>query len=300
MAKKSKTIFPETILEIVTHIAEVLSGTFASSTNHAWWILEAIAGKKREQLVAHNSAGLTPEQQIMLDSWLTALIRDKIPLQYLIGSVPFGDLEILVEQPTLIPRPETEEWCMNLIGQLQCLNNKKLTILDLCSGSGCIALSLAQALPRASVYGVDIANSALALAEKNKIHNKINNVTFIHSDLFKSLTPDITFDLIIANPPYIAESEWETLAPSVTQWEDKNALIADDNGFTLIKEILEKAPLYLSKNAELAMLKIPNIWIEIGYLQGARAKELMQEYNYRDIEVKKDLADKGRVLVGRI
>ena len=97
---------------------------------------------------------------------------------------------------------------------------------------------------------------------------------------------------------YIAQSEWDTLAPSVTHWEDKKALIADDNGFTIIKEILKKAPEYLSKNAELAMLKIPNVWIEIGYLQGARAKELMQEYNYRDIKVKKDLADKDRVLVG--
>jgi len=289
---------PQTILEILATITETLSGHFASPKSYAWWILEAITGKRKEHLVLHNSAGITSEQQEKLDTWLIALIKDKMPLQYLIGSVPFGDLEILVAPPTLIPRPETEEWCLDLIDQLQHLNNKKLTILDLCSGSGCIALSLAQALPQASVYGVDIADSALALAEKNKIHNKINNVTFIHSDLFKSFTPDITFDLIVANPPYIAQSEWDTLAPSVTHWEDKNALIADDNGFTIIKEILKKAPEYLSKNAELAMLKIPNVWIEIGYLQGARAKELMQEYNYRDIKVKKDLADKDRVLVG--
>lgn len=289
-----------TVFEVVDKITKALSGHFVSSKSYAWWILEAITGKKQEQLVLHNKVGLTLEQQVKLEAWLIALIKDKMPLQYLIGFVPFGDLEILVTPPILIPRPETEEWCMALIDKLQSLNNRKLTILDLCSGSGCIALALAHAFPQASVYGIDISPVALALAEKNKIHNKIKNVTFIHSNLFESIASEFTFDLIVSNPPYIAASEWDTLEPSVTKWEDRNALIAEDKGFALIKEILKKAPQYLVKNTELEELDIPNIWIEIGYQQGAQALVLMQEYNYRDREVKKDLAGQDRVLVGRI
>ena len=172
------------ITDIIKNSTEQLKKHFDFPEQHAWWILESITNKKKANLIAHETITLTSDQQQKLDSWIDQLINKNIPLQYLIGSVPFIDLEILVETPTLIPRPETEEWCVNLIEQLNKLSHKKLTVLDLCSGSGCITLALAQAFPAAHVYGLDISDKAIALAQKNAIHNRISNATFLHSDLF--------------------------------------------------------------------------------------------------------------------
>ncbi|MCX5925644.1 MAG: peptide chain release factor N(5)-glutamine methyltransferase [Candidatus Dependentiae bacterium] len=285
------------LIETITH---KLIGHFTPPEEHAWWIIEAITGKKRAHLIAKHNISLTPEQHAQLEHWLHALIYEHMPLQYLIGSVPFGDLDILVEPPTLIPRPETEEWCLDLINQLQKAEIKKLTILDMCTGSGCIALALAQALPKATIYATDISNKALELAKKNAIHNKISNVTFLHSDLFDSISDLFKFDIIVANPPYIDQKEWETLAASVSEWEDKKALIAPENGLAIIEEILKIAPQYLKENKELKQHAIPQILIEIGHQQGISVHALMMNYRYNSISIKKDLAHKDRVACGRV
>lgn len=290
----------QNITHLIYEIACTLKPLFTPAEEHAWWIIEAITGKQKSQLIAHETISLTPEQETKLHSWLNALINEHKPLQYLIGSVPFGNLDIIVKPPTLIPRPETEEWCLNLIDQLHTLHNQKLTVLDLCTGSGCIALALAQALPKSSIYGTDISDKALALANRNKIHNKIPNATFLHSDLFASILEEFTFDLIVSNPPYIAQSEWDNLDLSVTQWEDKQALIAPDNGLAIIESILQTAPRYLACNEEMQKLNIPQIIIEIGHEQGAAVHALMATYNYSNITIKQDLAHKDRIACGRI
>lgn len=286
------------IIDLIHTIANTLTAHFVLPEEHAWWIVEAITGKKKATLIARETISLSTGQQATLDQWLDALINQQIPLQYLIGNVPFGDLEILVEPPILIPRPETEEWCLDLIDQLHTLQNQKLTILDLCTGSGCIALILAHALPKATVFATDISNKALALAKKNSIHNQIPHVTFLNSDLFNTILPEFTFDLIISNPPYIAESEWASLTPSVTEWEDRNALIAADNGLALIEKIIQNAPTYLTNNAEMADKKIPQLIIEIGYLQGDAVQKLLQKYAYTNAGIKQDSAHKDRIAYG--
>ena len=174
------------------------------------------------------------------------------------GSTPFAGLEILTQPPVLIPRPETEEWTVNLIEQLQGLPDKKLQILDLCTGSGCIALALADALPQAKIFGTDISDSALALANHNKIHNHIPNVEFLRSDLFAQIPQKFTFDLIVGNPPYIDEQEWNNLDPSVTQSEDKHALLAADHGLALIKKIIAAAPIILNRIMTAQTKKYPS------------------------------------------
>ena len=131
------------------------------------------------------------------------------------------------------------------------------------------------------------------------MHNQITNVTFLHSDLFASIPELFTFDLIVANPPYIAQSEWSTLAPNVTHWEDENALVAADNGLALIKNILKTAPHYLKNNLEIMQKNIPQVSIEIGYQQGAALKELMKAYHYTSIAIKQDSAHKDRLRVAK-
>ncbi len=266
-----------------------------SRQQDAWWILQAITKKNEAQLLAEKDVTLTATEQAQLEDWLKKHVDDSMPLQYLLGTVPFGDLEMLVEPPTLIPRPETEEWCLDLIGQLKKISDQRLTILDIGSGTGCIALTLAKHLPLATVYAVDISEKALALSKKNAQHNRIKNITFLKSDIFSQLEPTLKFDLIVSNPPYISQTEWETLEPSVTKWEDPRALMDGPDGLNIIRNIIEHAPRRLKLNSAMSEHAIPQLMIEIGYQQGPAVLELLTKAGFRKCFIKKDLEGKDRV-----
>jgi release factor glutamine methyltransferase len=293
----------KTLSTLITNTAAALERAYKNKNlckQYALWMLQAITGKTELQLIMQGSFTLTPSQEKKLQKWIDAQVNHHEPLQYLLGSVPFGDLEILVEPPILIPRPETEEWCMILLEHLAKLKNKKLLILDVCTGTGCIALTLAHALPQSSVVATDIDERAIALCKKNAKHNGISNTTCIKSDLFTKIPKTKKFDFIISNPPYIPLDEWKTLDASVKEWETKTALVADDNGLALIKEIIEQAPEYLKENSELKEKQIPQLMIEIGYQQGPAVFEYFKKCGYTNVVVHKDLEGKDRIVSGRV
>jgi release factor glutamine methyltransferase len=267
---------------------------------YAWWILQAICGKTKTQLIAQDAVMLSNEQKNKIDQWVHELVDDKKPLQYILGSVPFNDCDILVEPPSLIPRPETEEWCLHIIEQLQLLDNKKINILDLCTGSGCIAIALGHHLLLAEIVATDIVDTALELTEKNIEHNKILNVTPLKSDLFASIPQGMLFDIIVSNPPYITPSEFAELDETVTRWEDHGALVAADDGLAIIKEIIVQAPRFIHINDEMKIKNIPQVVVEIGYMQGAAVRDLMNAAHYNDVLVHKDLEGKDRFVTGRV
>lgn len=290
---------PSLIREIEQSLRPAIKGDTLRE-QYAWWTLESITGKKKIALIMAKVISLTDKQQDQLETWLNKIVNEHMPIAYLIGSVPFNDLEILVEPPILIPRPETEEWAINLIAQLKELKYQTLTVLDMCSGSGCIALAIAKALPKATVYALDISDKAITLGKKNAAHNKIKNVTFIQSDLFNELKKDTLFDIIVSNPPYISFDEFQELDASVSTWEDKQALVAADNGTAIINDIIEDAADYLKTNSEISGTKIPQLFIEIGYKQGKIVKDLMRSAGWIDVRVRKDLENKDRVVSGRV
>ncbi len=265
---------------------------------YSWWILETILDESEADLLAHDYT-LTDDQEMILQEWIHKLIEDKMPLAYLIGSVPFAGATILVNPPVLIPRPETEEWTVRLIEHLNKLKNKKLTILDLCTGSGCIAVALAREFHDAHIYASDISDDALACAQKNIVHNEVDNVVLIKSDLFADLPRHIRYDLIVGNPPYIAPLAWDNLSEQVTEWEDKNALIAKDNGLAIISEIIKSAPRFLKENKELQEKQVPQLELEIDSTQGIQTQYMMEQAAFCDIKVEKDLEGKDRVICGR-
>lgn len=267
---------------------------------YAWWLTQWITQKSELNLISSEKVEWTDAHQKKLDDALDKLITQNMPLAYLLGSLPFAGLDILIHPPILIPRAETEEWVCNLIDSMHEMQNEPLTILDLCTGSGCIALSFADAFPKSNVYATDINETALELARQNAQHNQINNITFIHSDLFNSIPPDIKFDLIIANPPYIPEQQWNSLEPSVKNWEDKNALIAQDQGMMLIKKIIDQAPRYLKLNEHLKKNGVAQLAIEIDATQGAALSTYMKNHGYTHVTITKDLEDKDRVISGRV
>ncbi|MBI2775433.1 peptide chain release factor N(5)-glutamine methyltransferase [Candidatus Dependentiae bacterium] len=266
----------------------------------AWWLLQALTGLDVAHLLTKETLQLTDDQENKLNEWIRLHTIEQKPLQYILGTVPFGSLPIIVEPPTLIPRPETEEWTLHLIELLKKLKDQRLTILDLCTGSGCIALLLAKELPKSQLVATDLADSALSCARTNLTAHHLQNITIIKSDLYGAIEPRAQFDLIVSNPPYIAAREWNHLDPMVANWEDRNALVSEHAGFAHIEEIIKKAPLYLKPNTQMKELMIPQLVIEIGYRQGNAAKELMRNALFEHVQIWKDLEGKDRVVCARM
>jgi release factor glutamine methyltransferase len=228
----------------------------------ALWLCEKVSRISPALIRIESDTRLTHRQKEEIAELINRLIKEDYPLQYLLGSVPFCGLTLAVEPPLLIPRPETEEWVLRLVERIQRTGKSPRTILDLCTGTGCIALALAQAFPQARVVGVDNNPEAVACAQRNSALSGVA-ATFIHSDLYNALDQQV-FDLIVANPPYIDEKEWHLLESRVRNFEDRGALIADDQGYALLERIIQYAPQYLDP-AGLCMLVV-----EIGATQATR------------------------------
>ena len=259
----------------------------------AWWLVESASNKNKVQLLTQISP-LEPAVESKVMEWLQEHLEAHKPIAYILGHIPFLELDILIKPPILIPRPETESWVSQLITNLQDLPTNNLKILDLCTGSGCIALALANALPQSHVTGIDINPQAIALASKNAKHNNIANVTFFESDLYQAIEATHKFDLITANPPYIASDEWDELEPCVTEWEDRLALHSKDKGLHLIKKIIQQAPALL---APTRLPSIPQLTLEIGYKRAKAVTQLLQSHGATHTQTQKDLHGNDRVVM---
>ena len=291
------------VATLVRELEEKISKAYDDPTlcnQYAWWTLETILNSPKTSLIAQQTIELTDDQLALLGEWLDKLVKKHMPIQYLIGSVPFNGVEILVKPPTLIPRPETEEWTIKLIEQLKSVDTTNLNILEIGTGTGCIALALATAFPDAQIFATDIADKALALANENATRNGIVNAIFVKADVYDGVPKNMKFDLIVSNPPYIAEKEWQTLDTSVTTWEDKQALIAEHEGYAIIEKIINEASQWLRQNKLLEKAGIPQLIIEIGFAQAAGTVDLMKQAGYTNITVHKDLEEKDRVVSGSI
>lgn len=170
------------------------------------------------------------QKELPRKQWLDACVKRSklVPLQYILGSQPFGDLNIKCRDNVLIPRWETEEWTHKLIKLIKQFHNLK--ILDVCTGTGCIPLAIANSMPKAKLKGIDISNDALRLAEENKNDLELSNIVFDKGDVFdKDVVIGQNFDLITANPPYITQESFDSkdTEDSVKLYEPRLALIGD-------------------------------------------------------------------------
>lgn len=281
------------VARIAAQLEPVYQDTQAS-LDAAWQLIEHITKLTKLELIMQDSLQFSPEQEKALQQAIQAITQEHTPLQYILGSVPFLDLTLTVKPPVLIPRPETEAWCAQLIEKLKPYADKKLTMLDLCTGSGCIALALAKALPQSIVYATDINPQALELAAQNAQKNQIFNAQFMHTDLYEQL-PRAAFDVIVANPPYISEHEFISVEPSVKLWEDRQALVATHDGYELLERIIAQAPEYLKPKGALGNALL---MVEIGYRQGAGTVRLFEHHGFTHITVEKDLNGHDRAVHG--
>jgi release factor glutamine methyltransferase len=286
------------VTQVYADLVQALEQTAHTADNaatEAWWMLESLTGQTRSQLLLQPDYLLTVQQATQLASWVDDRITRHKPLQYILGDVPFLDLTILVVPPILIPRPETEEWVAWLIEQLRPYAHQPLRILDLCTGSGCIALALAKALPQARVVGVDINPAAVELAKRNQHHNNIDTVTFYEGDLYAALPAGMTFDLIVSNPPYISAAEYQALSPVVKDWEDVRALEAADDGLAVYCAIAHGLGKHLAASSVLDQNDLPQLVFELGLNYKQLVKRLA-ECGLYDITLHQDLQGAPRWL----
>ena len=216
-------------------------------------------------------------------------LKIQIPIQYIIGTTHFYGLEFIVDENVLIPRPETEElvdWIVKLNSKLS--KKKNLKILDIGTGSGCIALSLAKNIPNSEVFAIDVSEKALAIAKKNAILNKVP-VTFLHKNILETKDLNQKFDIIVSNPPYVRNLEKAEIKPNVLDNEPHLALFVPDNDpLIFYKKIAELAAANLNPNGQL--------FFEINQYLGKETQELLEYIGLKNIELRKDIYGNDRMI----
>ncbi|MDO8283289.1 MAG: peptide chain release factor N(5)-glutamine methyltransferase [Thermodesulfovibrionia bacterium] len=260
------------------------------------------AGKEAELILKHglgiDTVKIYRDDPVLMDkeddliSEIAERRSMREPLQYILGSEEFLGLKISVGEGVLIPRPETELLAEEAIKRLHTLQNKvdtkQLAILDLCTGSGCIALAVAKEFKDADVCGVDISDKAIAYAKNNSVMNGINNVIFIKGDLFEPIKEGRYFDLIISNPPYIKTSDIEGLQPEIREWEPLSALDGGEDGLDFYKKIIPAARVFLNDSGILIF--------ELGDGCADEVVHIMKESGYINIETIKDYSGIERIV----
>lgn len=247
-------------------------------------LLEYVSGMDMSNMLLHVCDPMPQEQEHRF--WNLIQRRAKrIPLQHLTGSQEFMGLMFSVNEDVLIPRQDTELLVEVAISAAP----ENGRVLDLCTGSGCIAVSLAHYRPDLSVEGSDISEKALTVAAKNSEQNGCT-VSWIQSNLFEELSG--FYDLIVSNPPYIPTSVIATLMPEVRDHDPVLALDGKDDGLYFYRRIVSEASQWMQPEAGLLM--------EIGYDQADAVEKLLTENGFTDVSVRKDLSGLDRVICARL
>ena len=228
------------------------------------------------------------EEEIVVWNLILEQLKQEIPVQYLLGKTSFYGLEFEVNANVLIPRSETEElvdWILK--SQKSKVESQKIRILDIGTGSGCIAIALAKNLPNATVFAIDVSENALATAKINAENNSVN-VTFINQNILETEDLQQQFDIIVSNPPYVRHLEKEEIKKNVLDNEPHLALfVADNDALVFYKKIAELAQKNLSENGQL--------YFEINQYLGKETIDLLQKMNFATTELRKDIYGNDRM-----
>jgi release factor glutamine methyltransferase len=277
------------IQAILTAYKQKLSKIYSieEATSIFYWCAEEILGRKRHEISIRD---LISESELL--NFFAALKRLKTgePVQYVFGKAYFDELTLSVSPAVLIPRPETEELVHIIADSIDSIS-PTLHILDLCTGSGAIALALARRFPLSTVAATDISVKALEIATENARKNNITNVTFHREDILKpvpaTLFEEDKYDIIVSNPPYVRESEKSLMHRNVLENEPSAALfVPDSDPLKFYRAIAEYAVEYLSAKGQL--------FLEINENFSVQTAELLKINGFENIEILKDFRDKFR------
>lgn len=250
-------------------------------------LLEAVCGTDRNDLLVHGEQPVAPEAEEKYLNWIRQR-AEHIPLQQLTGEQDFMGLTFSVNEHVLIPRQDTEILVEEVLKEL----HDRMRVLDMCTGSGCILLSLLHYSNDCEGLGVDLSAEALEVAGRNVLKvltpEKAEHAHFLQSDLFEKV--EGKFEIIVSNPPYIASAEVEKLMPEVRDHEPRMALDGTEDGLHFYRRIIEEAGKHLVSSGML--------YFEIGYDQGQAVSEMMRTEGYCDVQVVQDYAGLDRVVFG--
>ena len=248
----------------------------------AWYLLAHVFNMKRTDLLLH---GEEPASEEGSNRYIE-FVRQRaghIPLQHLTGSQEFMGLEFDVTEDVLIPRQDTEVLVEEV---LKICSDKK--VLDMCTGSGCIIISLSKLAKLQKATGVDLSVKALMIAKKNANKHMVE-IEFLQSDLFDLV--EESYDVIVSNPPYIPTGEIESLMPEVKLHEPLTALDGSADGLLFYRKITSASRIHLNKGGFL--------FFEIGHNQGEEVKQILQEEGFTEVTIKKDLSKRDRVVFAK-
>ena len=252
-------------------------------------LMEYILDKSRQYIIVNDEKEVTENEE---NRYLFALeqLSKGSPVEYIIHKKEFMKLNFFVDENVLIPRQDTEILVEEVIGIAQKINAKK--ILDLCTGSGAIAISLAKYLPQSEITAIDISKEALKIANKNANINEVQNqIKFINSDMFEQLQNE-KFDIIVSNPPYIKRTVIEDLDEEVKK-EPHIALDGGEDGLYFYKKIVKQSNKYLKKDGYLCL--------EIGFDQKKEVIELIEDEKiFENTYSKKDLYNNDRIVITKL
>ncbi len=288
-ALKRSEDLPWTVKELKAYADERLRGLDGAALDRDV-ILAHVTGYDRSYLLAHPEAAV-PFADFERFRELIDRRRTHMPVSYIIGHKEFMGLDFVVNEHTLIPRPDTETLVEEAAGFLESLsaNQAAIRILDLCAGSGAIGLSLAHRFPQSQLVLADISPRAMAVARLNAQNLGVEDRTeFMVGDLFDAVSGADNFDVIVSNPPYIRSRDMRTLPRDVREYEPRQALDGGDSGLDFYERISDKARQYLVDGG--------GLFFEIGADQAKEVSEQLQRFNWQGIRVINDLAGKARVV----
>ena len=276
-----------TIRQAVNWGAEKLRDNNVDNAEYdSFELLSSINGMTRTFYFINGDNELSEKDFSLFKEYIEKRASHK-PLQHILGKAYFYGYEFVVNENVLIPRQDTEI----LVSEVIKVAKDGYDILDMCTGSGCIGITLAKKFPDSNVTGVDISDKALAVAWKNKCNLDADNIDFIQSDLFAALGADRRYDIIVSNPPYIPTKVIEGLQDEVRLHDPMLALDGTEDGLMFYRRITDKSGDYLKMNGYL--------YYEIGAEQAADVSDIMKQAGFKDIVVVKDLAGLDRVVMGK-
>lgn len=249
----------------------------------AWYLLEFVTGVSRTKYYVKMQENVSQEQENLYRKYIETR-ASHIPLQHITGVQEFMGLEFCVNEHVLVPRQDTEVLVESVLEVLK----SEMALLDMCTGSGCILISLLKLGKVKYGVGADVSENALSVAKKNCEKHGVK-AELIESDLFENVSG--CYDVIVSNPPYIRTSVIEELKEEVKFHDPFIALDGKEDGLYFYRKIVEKSREYLNKGGKL--------YFEIGHDQGGDVKILMEEAGFIEVTIKKDLAGLDRVVFGK-
>jgi release factor glutamine methyltransferase len=282
------------IKEYRTQFIQMLTSIYGEGEAESFFylILEEKQQLKRIDLALHPDLQFSLEE-IAVWNLILEQLKLEIPIQYLLGKTSFYGLDFEVNENVLIPRPETEELVDWIISNtLKSRRSSSIKILDIGTGSGCIAVSLAKNLPNAQVFAIDVSEKALTTAKKNAESNAVE-VTFISQNILETVDLGQEYDIIVSNPPYVRNLEKEEIKKNVLDNEPHLALfVEDDDALIFYRKIAELAQRNLTGSGQL--------YFEINQYLGKEMIYLLEVMNFKNIVLRKDIYENDRMIQGSL